>query len=65
MRVEKNQVIGELNQGWTVAKYLLTHEREMIASSGLSSAGSMPVGRVAAHILGTENGVLHNAMLRS
>lgn len=65
LRVEKNQVIGELNQGWTVAKYLLTHEREMIASSGLSSAGSMPVGRVAAHILGTENGVLHNTMLRT
>ena len=65
LRVEKNQVIGELNQGWTVAKYLLTHEREMIASSGLSSAGSMPVGRVAAHVLGTENGVLHNAMLRT
>ena len=65
VRVEKNQVIGELNKGWTVAKYLLTHEREMIASSGLSSAGSMPVGRVAAHVLGTENGVLHNAMLRT
>ena len=65
VRVEKNQVIGELNQGWTVAKYLLTHEREMIAASGLSSAGSMPVGRVAAHVLGTENGVLHNAMLRT
>ena len=65
LRVEKNQVIGELNQGWTVAKYLLTHEREMIAASGLSSAGSMPVGRIAAHVLGTENGVLHNAMLRT
>ena len=65
VRVEKDQVIGELNQGWTVAKYLLTHEREMIAGSGLSGAGSMPVGRAAAHVLGTENGVLHNAMLRT
>lgn len=65
VRVEKNQVIGELNQGWTVAKYLLTHEREMIASTGLSSAGTIPVGRTAAHVLGTENGVLHNAMLRT
>jgi alkylation response protein AidB-like acyl-CoA dehydrogenase len=65
VRVEKNQVIGELNQGWTVAKYLLTHEREMIAGSGLSSAGSMPVGKTAAHVLGTENGMLHNAMLRT
>ena len=65
VRVEKDQVIGELNQGWTVAKYLLTHEREMIAGSGLSSAGSMPVGKTAAHVLGTENGMLHNAMLRT
>ena len=65
VRVEKNQVIGELNQGWTVAKYLLTHEREMIASTGLSSAGTIPVGRTAAQVLGTENGLLHNAMLRT
>jgi len=65
LRVEKDQVIGELNKGWTVAKYLLTHEREMIAGSGLTSAGSMPVGKTAAHVLGTENGVLHNAMLRT
>ena len=65
VRVEKDQVIGELNKGWTVAKYLLTHEREMIAGSGLTSAGSMPVGKTAAHVLGTENGVLHNAMLRT
>lgn len=65
VRVEKNQVIGELNQGWTVAKYLLTHEREMIADSGLSRAGSVPVSKSAVHLLGTENGVLHNSMLRS
>ena len=65
VRVEKNQVIGELNQGWTVAKYLLTHEREMIATTGLSSAGSVPVGKTAAHLLGTENGVLHNSILRA
>ena len=64
-RVEKNQVIGELNQGWTVAKYLLTHEREMIASTGLSSAGSVPIGKTATDVLGTENGMLRNSMLRT
>jgi len=65
VRVEKDQVIGEVNQGWTVAKYLLTHEREMIAASGLSRAGSTPVSKTAIHTIGTENGVLHNTMLRS
>lgn len=66
VRVEKDQVVGELNQGWTVAKYLLTHEREMIAgSTGLSSAGTIPIGKTAAHVIGTEHGVLQNIMLRA
>ena len=65
VRVEKDQVVGEINQGWTVAKYLLTHEREMIASSGLSKAGGTPISQIAKRIVGTENGVLHNTMLRS
>ena len=37
----------------------------MIAGSGLSSSGSTPVGKTAVHVLGTDNGVLHNAMLRT
>jgi acyl-CoA dehydrogenase len=63
VRVEKDQVVGELNAGWTVAKYLLTHEREMIA--GLGDAGRTPVSKSAVHALGTENGVLHNPVLRA
>ncbi|RPH97375.1 MAG: acyl-CoA dehydrogenase [Lysobacterales bacterium] len=65
VRVEKDQVIGGLNQGWTVAKYLLTHEREMIAGAGLSSAGSTPLSKTAVHRLDTENGVLRNSALRA
>jgi len=65
LRVEKNQVVGDINKGWTVAKYLLTHEREMIGGSGLSSAGSTPVSKTAVATLGTENGVLRNTMLRT
>ncbi len=65
VRVEKNQVIGEVNQGWTVAKYLLTHEREMIASTGLSSAGTVPVGKTAAQSLATEDGRLRDTILRA
>lgn len=33
-RVEKDQVVGEVDRGWDVAKYLLNHEREMIAGFG-------------------------------
>jgi acyl-CoA dehydrogenase len=32
--VPKSQIVGELNRGWDVAKYLLGHEREMISGAG-------------------------------
>ena len=35
MKVPKDQVVGEVNKGWDVAKYLLGHEREMISGMGL------------------------------
>jgi acyl-CoA dehydrogenase len=65
VRVEKDQVIGGLNKGWTVAKYLLTHEREMIAATGLTEAGGTPVSKAAIEQLGTENGVLRDTALRA
>ena len=34
VKVPKNQIVGELNRGWDVAKYLLGHEREMISGAG-------------------------------
>jgi acyl-CoA dehydrogenase len=37
--VPKAQIVGELNRGWDVAKYLLGHEREMI--SGMGGDGGM------------------------
>ena len=65
VRVEKDQLIGGLNNGWTVAKYLLTHEREMIAGMGLLSAGSTGIGALAAQIVGTKDGALRDSMLRA
>ncbi|HYG31162.1 MAG TPA: acyl-CoA dehydrogenase family protein [Allosphingosinicella sp.] len=35
VKVPKDQLVGELNRGWEVAKYLLGHEREMISGMGL------------------------------
>jgi len=40
VKVPKDQIVGEVNKGWDVAKYLLGHEREMIAGMGLGSGGS-------------------------
>jgi alkylation response protein AidB-like acyl-CoA dehydrogenase len=35
VEVPKGQLVGEVNKGWDVAKYLLGHEREMISGMGL------------------------------
>jgi acyl-CoA dehydrogenase len=37
VKVPKDQLVGEVNNGWDVAKYLLGHEREMISGMGLGS----------------------------
>jgi len=41
--VPKHQIVGELNRGWDVAKYLLGHEREMISGMG-GDGGSAALG---------------------
>ncbi|MES2290764.1 MAG: acyl-CoA dehydrogenase family protein [Pseudomonadota bacterium] len=42
--VPKDQIVGEVNRGWDVAKYLLGHEREMISGGGLG-ADMMSIGK--------------------
>jgi acyl-CoA dehydrogenase len=64
-RMEKNQVVGEPNQGWTIAKYLLTHEREMIGASGNLQSGAESLSEIAIKKLGLDNGQLSNPVLRS
>ena len=44
VKVPKEQLIGELNKGWDVAKYLLGHEREMISGMGLGGGGHTSLG---------------------
>ena len=34
VKVPKTNLIGNINEGWTIAKYLLTHERQMIGGVG-------------------------------
>lgn len=65
VRVEKDQVVGEINQGWTIAKYLLTHEREMIGGMGMTDAGAETMGQIAAKALGVEQGRMNNPLLRA
>jgi alkylation response protein AidB-like acyl-CoA dehydrogenase len=61
VKVPKHHVVGEVNRGWDVAKYLLTHERQMISASGQGIGGGRPLGA----ILSEETGGLHDASLRA
>jgi alkylation response protein AidB-like acyl-CoA dehydrogenase len=45
VKVPKDQIVGEVNKGWDVAKYLLGHEREMISGMGLGSGSSQTLAR--------------------
>jgi alkylation response protein AidB-like acyl-CoA dehydrogenase len=64
VRVPKANVVGTINRGWDVAKYLLQHERAMISGMGERGVGR-PLGQVAADSVGTdEQGRLEDPMLR-
>ena len=65
VKVPRGNLVGELNAGWTIAKYLLTHEREMIGAIGERSL-PRPLGRHAADRLGRdEAGRLNDSVLRA
>ncbi len=40
VRVPRENLVGTLNDGWTIAKRLLQHERSMISNMGLGGSGS-------------------------
>nr|WP_202899461.1 acyl-CoA dehydrogenase family protein [Kordiimonas gwangyangensis] len=61
VKAYKKNLVGEVNKGWTVAKYLLTHERTGISEMGLP----VPLNRLAVDKLGTNGaGELSETMLR-
>jgi alkylation response protein AidB-like acyl-CoA dehydrogenase len=64
VKVPKDQLVGEPDGGWEIAKYLLTHEREMISWSGLTQAGSARLSQVAIEQVGLRDGRLGDLMLR-
>ena len=62
--VPKANLIGKLNKGWEIAKYLLTHERDMIGGMGQTSE-NRSLGQIAGETVGVENGMLADPVLRS
>jgi len=62
-RADKKNLVGEEGKGWTIAKYLLTHEREMI--SGFGTAPKKSLGVSSAETMGRDaSGRLSNGVLR-
>jgi acyl-CoA dehydrogenase len=67
VRVPVRNVVSRINNGWTVAKALLAHERTMIADAFGSAAGggkSRGFVALAREYLDFEDGVLADASLR-
>lgn len=68
VKVPKGQLVGELNKGWTVAKRLLQHERNMVAGIGGNSAlggGGRRMEDVAKEYLGEVDGKIADSALRT
>jgi acyl-CoA dehydrogenase len=67
VKVPKANLVGELNKGWTIAKYLLTHERNMIGGMGLGLrvGGAMTIGQMAVKNIGLAAGRLAESALRT
>lgn len=66
VKVPKENIVGERGQGWTIAKYLLTHEREMIGASDSAIFGGADLISEAIAAIGfDENGRLDDPILRA
>ena len=63
VKAPKDGLVGELNKGWTIAKYLLTHERNMIGGMGTQRATALH--QLAIRNVGLSGGRLAEPMLRT
>ena len=69
VEVPKENLIGDLNAGWTIAKKLLQHERAFISNFGLAGSSASGSGRdvvsIAKKHLGEEDGKIKNSFYRT
>ena len=62
VRVPVENLVGTENDGWTIAKYLLTHERTGIAGVGFARAGLAALKRIAAQERDGAGSLAENAL---
>ncbi len=58
VKVPATNLVGRLNEGWTIAKRLLQHERTMISSFGLA-AGQSDRGGTTSTVSSVEGAAMH------
>lgn len=63
-RASRKNIIGTVNEGWTVAKRLLQYERTMIGGIGGGNQRSTSLQEIAAEYIGLEEGKLADNSLR-
>lgn len=63
-RASRKNIIGTVNEGWTVAKRLLQYERTMIGGTGGGNQRSTSLQEIAAEYIGLEEGKLADNSLR-
>jgi len=64
VKVPKENLVGVEGRGWDIAKYLLTHERQMIGGVG-EAMKPTPLTEVAVEKVERINDVMTDSMLRS
>jgi len=64
VRVPKRNVVGEVNQGWTVGKRLLQYERTSIGGIGGGTQKAVTLEELAADYVGTADGRIADPVLR-
>ena len=64
VKVPKENLIGNLNEGWSIAKYLLTHERQMIGGVGETDV-RRKLHDIAKDHLAIKDGQIADPILRS
>ncbi|MEZ5043206.1 MAG: acyl-CoA dehydrogenase family protein [Saprospiraceae bacterium] len=62
VKVPKENIVGRVNEGWTIAKNLLTHERSTVGNIFGSFA---PLDAFAIEAVGLDNGKLADPVLRT
>jgi alkylation response protein AidB-like acyl-CoA dehydrogenase len=68
VKVPKQNLVGEVNKGWTIAKRLLQHERNMVAGIGGNSAlgaSGRKLEDVAKEYVGASGGRIADATIRA